>query len=63
MKSTNINLIVAIVAFIFFLSYFRDSEPLETFGLMINVWVFRLLWFFIAIINLLSYIRKRKAVK
>ncbi|MXV38225.1 hypothetical protein GO491_05980 [Flavobacteriaceae bacterium Ap0902] len=60
MKSKNVNLIVAILAFIFFLSYFRSSEPLETFGISVSVWVFRLLWLFIAIINILSYIKKRK---
>lgn len=60
MMNKNINLSVGVLALIVLISYFRDSESVEAFGLSINVWVLRLVWLFIALVNFITYFKKMK---
>lgn len=63
MKNKNLSLILGIVSFLVFIGYLSESEPHSIFGLSINIWIIRLIWLAVALVNISNYIKLKKENK
>jgi len=63
MKKKNLNLILGILATLLFIGYLGESEPHSIFGLSINIWIVRIIWLVVAIVNISSYLKLKKTEK
>lgn len=61
MNRKRLYLIAAILTSVVFIGYLGETEPQDLFGYPVNIWVIRVLWLIMPIVNFAQYFRFRKA--
>ncbi len=63
MNRKNLFLIAGILTLIIFVGYLSEPGPHELFGFSINIWIVRLAWLLIAILNFANYFKLKNPKK
>ncbi|CAL2092837.1 hypothetical protein [Tenacibaculum sp. 190524A05c] len=63
MNTKNLNLFLGIAAALVFLGYLGETEPHTLFGISINIWIVRVVWLIVAVVNVSNYLKLKKGEK
>lgn len=60
MKRKNLQLAIAILALLIFIGFMTETGPKSFFGIMLNIWVYRVAWLLISASFFMNYLKERK---